>query len=120
MLSKAKILALILEVLPSPGERKPLVSGCGIEWGHELGAKHGYGTLVLYTDRDLTAANGGDGWRGFDGNDLTLVHDAAYAVLEREGALGLFRHIDVRQRAVVVEDQDIDRLFDDPPLPHGG
>lgn len=105
------ICKLILKALPSPGKRKPLVSECAFEWHHELGATRGYGTLVLCTDRDLTT-EGGDGWGGFDGSDLTWVHDAAYAVLEREGVLGLFRHIVVRQRAVMVEDQEIDRLFD--------
>ena len=84
-MSTAKdICKLILEALPSPGKQKLLISGCGIEWGRELGAARGYGTLVLYTDRDLTI-EGGDGWSGFDGIDLTWVHDAAYAVLEREG-----------------------------------
>lgn len=116
MSTRQHICKLILDALPLHGEPKPLISGCGFEWHHELGATRGCGTLVLYTDRNLTT-EGGDGWGGFDGTDLTWVHDAAYAVLEREGALGLFRHTVVRQRAVMVEDQEIDRLFDESPLP---
>lgn len=95
-MDRSEFLIALNAALNVPIGRPALVCFVDFEWQMEFGSDRPHGTVIIETTRPLTTG-GGDGWTGFDAQQMQTIHDAAMRVLIDDGTVGLWDRLIVRQ-----------------------
>lgn len=85
----------LIELLP--GIDRSIIGNVQLERSFSLHDGSEHATLVIYTDRLLTA-DGGDGHNGIDGAAVLSLGKAINQLLYKEGGAGMIENVVIRQR----------------------